>query len=159
MKEIGIRLKEAREKIGITLDEASEDIKVDIKELEKLEAGEIEIFNDIFYLKQFVSDYAKYLGMDKDDVMDDFNEYLFDYTSKLSLDDIKKEVKTKKEKDNKIKSPYTVEKKNDKAFLIASYIAIGILLVIIIFILVSILTDKEEIEEDIIKVGGIYDIA
>lgn len=55
------------------------------------------------------------LGLDKEDLVDEFNEYLFDYTSRLSLDDIK-EAKKGKKPNKKIKSPYTVDKGNKKDF-------------------------------------------
>ena len=113
MKEIGEKLAAAREEIGISLEEASTDLKIDKKQLENLEAGNMDSFKDIINVKYLIRDYAKYLGLDKEDLVDDFNEYLFDYTSKISLEDIKnaKEVKANKE-NPKIKSPYTTI--NDK---------------------------------------------
>ena len=55
-------------------------------------------FKDVFSVKYFIRDYAKYLGLKYEDLVDEFNEYLFDYTSKLSIDDIKnaKKKETKK---------------------------------------------------------------
>ena len=38
-------------------------------------------------------DPIKYLGLDDDLILDEFNEYLFDFTSKISIDDIKKAEK------------------------------------------------------------------
>ena len=103
MKEIGEKLKSARESIGISIEEAAEDLKIAPSQISDLEEGNIETFQDVFSLKFFIRDYAKYLGLDKEEVVDDFNEYLFDYTSKLSLDDIKNEAKNKKRgKQNKI---------------------------------------------------------
>ena len=95
MKEIGKQLKEARESMGISIEEASEDLKIRPSQIENIEAGNKEAFDDIFYLKYFIRDYAKYLGLNKEDLVDEFNEYLFDYTSKLSLDDIKQARKKK----------------------------------------------------------------
>ena len=108
MKEIGEKLKTAREEIGISLDEASTDLKIDKKQLEHLEAGNMDSFKDIINVKYLIRDYAKYLGLNKEDLVDDFNEYLFDYTSKISLEDIKQAKELKANKENpKIKSPYT----------------------------------------------------
>ncbi len=160
MKDIGAKLEEARNKIGISLDEASEDMKIDIQQITDLEQGNIENFKDIFYMKTFIRDYAKYLGLDKGEIVDEFNEYLFDYTSKLSLDEIKKEVKANKEEENKIKSPYTIERKNDRVFLITSYVAIIILIIIIIYILISIVINSNQEQENIlISNGGYYDFS
>lgn len=142
MKEIGEKLKEARENMGISLEEVSGDLNVTLKQIENIESGNMEAFKDIFYLKYFIRDYAKYLGLNKEDLVDEFNEYLFDYTSKLSLEDIKKAQKEeKKEKiENKIKSPYTIERKS--GFYIPPviiYVLIGILiLILLILIMISI---------------------
>ena len=113
MIEIGEKLKEARESIGITVEEVSEDLKVRPSQVEEVEKGNIKALKDIFSLKNFIRDYSKYLGLSYDDVIDEFNEYLFDYTSQISLEDIKKarnkDDSVKKEK--KVISPYTMEPK------------------------------------------------
>lgn len=140
MKEIGEKLKEARENMGISMDEVAGDLNVNIKQIENIESGNMEAFKDIFYLKYFIRDYAKYLGLNKEDLVDEFNEYLFDYTSKLSLDEIKKAQKEeKKDKlEKKIKSPYTVERKNGLYIPpILIYSLIGILIVILLFLIIS----------------------
>lgn len=114
MKEIGEKLKETRENIGISIEEAAEDLKVRPSQIEEAESGNMKAFKDIFSLKFFIRDYSKYLGLNYDEMVDDFNEYLFDYTSKLSLDEIKKaneDDKKTKIKGQRIISPYTAEKK------------------------------------------------
>ena len=113
MKEIGEKLKEARESIGITVEEVSEDLKVRPSQVEEVEKGNIKALKDIFSLKNFIRDYSKYLGLSYDEVIDEFNEYLFDYTSQISLEDIKK-AKNKDDsvkKEKKVISPYTMEPK------------------------------------------------
>lgn len=152
MKEIGEKLKNAREGIGVSIEEASEDLKISPSQITDIENGNVESFQDVFNLKYFIRDYAKYLGLDKEEIVDDFNEYLFDYTSKLSLEDIKSEVKNKKE-ENKIRSPYTVERKREKVYQNFIYIAIFVLLVTIIFLLYTILTDEDTDEENLL--GGV----
>ena len=153
MKEIGEKLKEARESIGVSIEEAAEDLKVNTSQILNIENGDVEKFSDVFNLKYFIRDYAKYLGLNKEEVVDDFNEYLFDYTSKLSLDEIKKETKSKEE--NKIKSPYTVERKSEKIYQNFIYIAIVVLLITIVVLLYTIL--HEEKNEDNLVYGGIYE--
>lgn len=140
MKEIGEKLKEARENMGISIEEVSTDLNVKVKQVEDIEFGNMEAFKDVFYLKYFIRDYAKYLGLNKEDLVDEFNEYLFDYTSKLSLEEIKKAQKEeKKDKiENKIKSPYTVERK--RGFYIPPviiYASIGILIVLLLFLIIT----------------------
>ena len=141
MKEIGEKLKETREEMGISLEEAAEDLKLRPTQIENIEDGKIEAFKDIFYLKYFIRDYSKYLGLDPEAMVDEFNEYLFDYTSKISLDDIK-EAQNKDKKKIKIKkiaSPYTLEKKEPMTISpIIIYVAIAILIAVIIYFFMSI---------------------
>lgn len=114
MKEIGEKLREERLSIGISIEEAAEDLKMRPIQIENIEEGNMSAFQDIFYLKYFIRDYSKYLGLKYEDIVDEFNEFLFDYTSKISLDDIKEAQKKSKnkEKTKKISSPYTLERRN-----------------------------------------------
>lgn len=96
LKEIGESLKEARENIGLSIEEVASDLKLRPSQIENIEAGNADAFKDIFYLKSLIKEYAKYLGMSYEDMVDEFNEYLFDYTSKISLEDIKKATEDEK---------------------------------------------------------------
>ena len=111
MKEIGEKLKETRESMGISIEEASEDLKVKPNQLIDIEEGNKEAFKDVHYLKYFIRDYSKYLGLDYEAMVEEFNEFVFDYTSKISIDDIKKATNKNKEKNKvkKIVSPYTID--------------------------------------------------
>ena len=136
MKEIGETLKNAREEMGVSIEEAATDLKLKKSQLEDIEAGNIDAFKDVFYMKYFIRDYAKYLGLNYENMVDEFNEYLFDYTSKISIDDIRKAKKKAKKKkvdieERKIASPYTIEKENR---LNVPLIVLYILLLILIFI-------------------------
>lgn len=126
MKEIGELLKESREKTGITIEEAAEDLNYKVSQLESIEMGDFKNFKDIFLLKCIISDYAKYLGLDFDQIIDEFNEYVFESTSKIPIDDIEKA--SKKKDDDKIKSPYTKEEKEKSK--------LPLILCIILFVLV-----------------------
>lgn len=153
MKEIGERLKETRENMGISVEEAAEDLKIRPAQLENIEDGNKEAFKDVFYLKFFIRDYAKYLGLDYEALTEEFNEYLFDYTSKLSLDDIKKASQQTKKTVKKIKSPYTLERKQQRTIPPALiYLLIVLVISIIIYCIILIATDKKGEEDDIIKV-------
>lgn len=134
MKEIGEKLRDARESMGISIEEAAEDLKLRPSQLEDIEEGNREAFKDIFYLKYFIRDYAKYLGLDYEQMVEDFNEYVFDYTSKISLEDIKKANKKHEKKDkNKIISPYTLEAKGNKG--LSKYIIVGFIIVAICIVI------------------------
>ena len=138
MKEIGEKLKETRESMGISIEEAAEDLKIKPSQLINIEEGN----KDIFYLKYFIRDYSKYLGLDYEEMIDEFNEFVFDYTSKLSIDDIKKAAN--KNKDNKqvkkITSPYTVDKEEKNKFPLFIIITIAVAIICVIgFILIKVI--------------------
>lgn len=156
MKEIGEKLKEARESMGITIEEAASDLKIRASQVESIEDGDKDAFKDIFYLKMFIKNYSKYLGLDYDKMVEEFNEYLFDFTSKISIDDIRKAEKEQKKKQKKLKtvkiaSPYTVEKQERQVPRFLVIIGIVLLLVIIVYIAVLLLTkENDEITNTIV---------
>ena len=130
MKDIGERFKETRESMDISLEEAKEDLKVSLDDLHHLEEGDMEYFKDITTLKTLIREYSKYLGLDKDAMIDDFNEYLYDYTSRISLEEIMNVKKTEQnEEEKKIQSPYTIEHKN-RTFLSNLFLVLIVLLLL-----------------------------
>ncbi len=140
MKEIGEIFSEKRKEIGITIDEMSKDLKIDKLLIENLEEGNIKAFKDIVELKDVITSLSKYLGLDGESIIDDLNDYLFEKTSKISVDDIKS-VYSKEKEERKIKSPYTIEtieKKNKIKFTII-VILVLIILVMLYFLLRNIL--------------------
>ena len=91
MNEIGELLRTTRENTGVSLEEASSDLGIKTLVLENIENGNIGCFKDIFILKDDLTNYAKYLGLDSKTIIDDFNDYLFEYTSKFQLMILKKQ--------------------------------------------------------------------
>ena len=77
MKDIGTVLLDARESAGLSLDEVSADLSIEKVILENIEDGKTGAFSDIFLLKKYINNYAKYLGLDDDKIIDEFNEYVF----------------------------------------------------------------------------------
>ena len=151
LKEIGSFLKRARIDNGVSLDEASDDLNLAKDYLENLEEGNVRAFKDVYSLKESVREYSKYLGLDPDKVMDEFNDFMFEHTSKISLDDIKEARKSSQEKEEKPKvvSPYTKIRKEKFDLKKIKWKKIGavlgiILLVILAIFLYRILTKKEE---------------
>ena len=133
MNEIGSILKTTRESSGVTIEEASADL--DIKEvvLENIEDGKIGSFKDVFELKNYIRDYAKYLGLDGDKLIDEFNEYLFEYTSRIPVKEIEKAVNEAKE-EKEIISPYTKTiRKHGKYYYLTIYIVIVLLVIMAVF--------------------------
>jgi len=106
MKNIGLKLKDKREENGLSIEEVAEDLKMRPSQISSIEEGKTEDFKDVFYLKYFIRDYAKYLGLDSERILDEFNEYLFDMTSKIPIELIKEAKKDKNENNDTI-SPYT----------------------------------------------------
>ena len=134
MNEIGETIKEARESSGVSLEEASKDLDIKTEILENIEDGRTGAFKDIFELKEYTTIYAKYLGLDENKLIDEFNEYMFEYTSKIPIKEIEKtiELKIKEEKkDEKIVSPYTKEKKKYNNWVYIVVYAVIILMIVI----------------------------
>ena len=117
MKEIGEFLKNSRIHNGVSLEEASEDLNLSVLQLENIEEGNVRAFKDVFTLRELVKDYAKYLGIEIDQIMEEFNDFMFEHTSKISLTDIIEAKGAKAPQDtgkDKIASPYTQIKKKEK---------------------------------------------
>ena len=135
MEEIAELLKETREEAGISLQEVSKDLEIEELALVNIEDGKIGAFKDIFLLKDYLFNYAKYLGLDSDKILEEFNEYLFEYTSKIPVKEIEKTLELNlKEAEEKVASPYTkIRPKNQKGLYIAIYLLILLLVILAIF--------------------------
>jgi len=111
LKEIGEFLKSSRINNGVSIEEAAEDLNFSVTQLENIEDGNIRAFKDVFALRELVKEYGKYLGVETDSIVDEFNDFMFEHTSKISLDDILEARRLANQKDqeekNKIVSPYT----------------------------------------------------
>ena len=148
MKEIGESFKEARNSIGISKEEVIKDLEITESQLDNLEDGNINAFKDVFFLKDMVQKYAKYLNLDEDEIMDKFNDFMFGYTSRIPVDDILEQTREiqileSKNEENKIVSPYTRKRKNNNVKYIIIYIVSTIVLIILILIIIKYVTDKQ----------------
>ena len=117
MNEIGLLLKTTRDNSGVSIKEASEDLNISELVIENIEEGKIGCFKDIFALKNYIREYSKYLGLNPDKVIDEFNDYMFDYTSRIPTREIEKKVRKREkeiQKEKKIASPYTSSPKTKK---------------------------------------------
>ena len=139
MKELGEYLKRTRISNGVSMEEAADDLGLSTSQLENIESGNVRAFKDVYGLKQYISTYAKYLGLDPDKIIDEFNGFLFEHTSKISLDDIKAAQRKLDQKEGKkVQSPYTIEHKKKMSiwpFVVIS-IVIGVLF-LVIYLIVS----------------------
>lgn len=137
MEIIGEKLRASREEKSLSLEEVSEDLKIPVKDLENIEKGDKKAFSDIYLLKKYIYDYAKYLGLDYESLIDEFNEYMFEYTSKIPTDVIERISKQKEKEEEKERvSPYTIvkPKNNKKKIIIIVLCALVVLGTIIFFV-------------------------
>lgn len=132
MKNIGLKLKNKREENGLTIEEVAEDLKMRPTQISSIEEGKIEDFKDVFYLKYFIRDYAKYLGLDSEKILDEFNEYLFDMTSKIPVNLIEEAKKEKKDVEKENASPYT---KDTRKKIKIPKLLIGLIVIIILIVI------------------------
>ena len=154
MKELGEKLLNKRIEMGITTKEVSEDLNYSKQQLDAIENGDFKNFKDIFLLKCIITDYAKYLGFNADDIIDEFNEYVFESTSKIPIAEIEKASKLKEKKqDDKIISPYTMEEpKNNKTILI---LVISIFVLIIAAVCIIVYNSNVSSDDNNLKVSYI----
>ena len=151
MKELGAYFKETRINNGVDIEEAAADNNLSTSQLENIESGNVRAFKDVYKLKEYIRSYSKYLGLDPTEVADEFNDFLFEHTSKISLEDIleaKKKIEEKEE--NKIKSPYTKEYKQKKDYRQFIYILGGVILIAIIVYLIIALLEKETVHNEVL---------
>lgn len=128
MNDIGNKLKEKREENGVSVEEAALDLKLRPNQIISLESGNKEDFKDVIALKKLIEDYAKYLGLDTEKILDDFNEFLFDFTSRIPIETIEEAKNQKETKD--VVSPYTSMSSKNSSWKLMTII--GIIVVIII---------------------------
>ena len=136
MKDIGLKLKEKREENGVSIEEVAEDLKMRPSQIISLEEGKKEDFKDVLFLKYFIRDYAKYLGLDSEELVDEFNEFLFDFTSKIPIDEIEK-AKAGNVNKKDIVSPYTNISNDNKKILkiVLGFVSVLIIIIICYFVI------------------------
>ena len=138
MKDIGEKLKASREESGLSLEEVSEDLRISVSDIKNIEQGNKDAFLDNYALKKNIYDYAKYLGLDYEELIEEFNEFMFEKTSKIPVEEIEKKIMEKNKEEallkSRIASPYTDTsyryKKKSIAFL---YLLVIALVALVIF--------------------------
>jgi cytoskeletal protein RodZ len=135
-----------RESAGISLEEVSNDINIPVIALEQIEAGTFGSFEDIYELKRWLVEYAKYIGYDTDKVIKEFNEYMFEHTSKIPSQEIVAAIKSNKKDEiiddpDRIASPYTRAYPKEKTLpYILTFIVVLLLVALAVFWSVSQIT-------------------
>lgn len=151
MKELGEEFCILRKSNGVSKEEASNDLGISLKELEYLENGNFKVFKDVYELKKVILNYAKYLGMDEEKIVDTFNDFLFEKTSKISKEDIQ-EIKKKEEEEEKVSSPYTKLGKTRYDF--APIVLLVVLLVFVSLVVYLVLSFLKKDEQDVARLSG-----
>ncbi len=72
LKDFSALLKTEREAKKITLKEIADSSKINIKFLEAIESGDFEVMPEV-YIRAFLKTYAKYVGLNPDKVINDFD--------------------------------------------------------------------------------------
>lgn len=141
MKEIGESFKNARETIGISKEEVVKDLNITESQLDNLEDGNVNAFKDVFFLKDLIRKYSRYLNLDEESNIDKFNEFIFSYTSKIPVEEILEQTREinileSQNNENKIVSPYTMKKKKSiNKYNVLFVIAVVVVVLIILFVI------------------------
>jgi cytoskeletal protein RodZ len=167
-------LKRSREEAGITLERVSAKTRIDIKFLEAIERGDIDFLPDL-YVKAFIKQYAKVLGLDEEETLQDFliakegkqiptkEEKEAESEKSEGLSDILSGEKEEKEIeiDKEVEKPKTLsytdesalkkeiadDKKKYNPTLVGGGIALGLLVIILFYVLVIDKSDEIIVQE------------
>ncbi len=146
MKEVGNLLMNKRMSTGVSIEEAGTDLNIKDIILENIENGNIGCFKDIALLKEYLVIYAKYLGLNELEILDKFNEYMFEYTSKIPMKEIEKQVleKNKEKEEDRVYSPYTKPSKKTayKNYLMLYIICITLTIFLIIWSILEVIFSR-----------------
>ena len=93
--------------------------------------------------------------MNVDEVLDRFNDFIFEKTSRISLEDIKN-AKTDSEKSNRIASPYT-KIKHTRYDIAPVVLLIAVLLFVslIVYIVLRVSHDESNVSYELSSLGGL----
>ena len=76
MASLGEQLRNARESMNISLDDASNAVKISKRYLKALEEGNYSEFPAQTYIRGFLSNYAKYLGLDPKTILEQYSKLM-----------------------------------------------------------------------------------
>lgn len=79
MSELGQILKKTREEKNISLDEIQENTKIQRRYLEAIERGDFHMLPGHFYVRAFIKSYAEAVGLDADQLFEQYEEELPDF--------------------------------------------------------------------------------
>jgi len=106
-------------------------------------------------MKRIVTNYAKYIGLETEKVIDEFNDYMFEKTSKICFEDILRAESDLKGKKTEVSSPYTIVKVKKDRKKLFSYIGILVVVILLILLIFELIRPKQEIIVNELKTGKI----
>ncbi len=86
LKELGSRLKDERERQGLTMEQIMEITKVSRVNITAIESGDQKEFPHEVYAKGFIKTYAKALGLDAEEIGDEFSRIMGSGTTESTGD-------------------------------------------------------------------------
>lgn len=90
LENIGALLKERRQELNYSLEDMSEKTKLSIVQLEAIESGNIQLFeDDLSYLSYFVRYYSNALGIDYNEIREQLDDSIMAYTDSISISKVK----------------------------------------------------------------------
>ena len=103
--------------------------------------------------------YAKYLGLDESEIVDEFNDFLFEKTSKISKADIEKAMKKNEEKEDKVSSPYTKITKSRYDFApIVLLIVLLVFISLVVYLILSFVKKDTDIKRELRRESVIVEL-
>lgn len=150
LKQFAEELKAAREKVGISLQQIAAKTRIDIKFLKALENGDFHFLPEL-YVKAFIKQYSKVIGLDEQEILYKFNiakggktgeekeEKSGHPTASEEVKDTNRQVMPKQETkssisftDDSAKEKQNTESKNKQSLLLIGGAVLAVILVIII---------------------------
>ncbi|GAE91546.1 transcriptional regulator in cluster with unspecified monosaccharide ABC transport system [Gracilibacillus boraciitolerans JCM 21714] len=93
---IGERLKQERELKNISLDEVQKVTKIQARYLDAIENERFEVMPGSFYVRAFIKEYANALGLDAEELMEEYkNDLPFEKEENIALSRVKSSKKNK----------------------------------------------------------------
>lgn len=92
MQEIGRILKEKREELGMTLEDVQQATKIRTRYLEAIEAGNLSALPGMVYARGFIKSYAEFLGLDGQQLLDEYGNSQASAEQELAPQTEEKEV-------------------------------------------------------------------
>lgn len=131
----GNRLKQARINQNLTLDDVAAELFILTRHLEAIEAEDFKSLPQAAFARGFVINYAKYLGLDPDQIVDSFNRNYPDELKKKSVDDI----------ESPLKPMGTLQREGRRSIRINPLLVLGVigLIVLAVFLLRTISNAKD----------------